>query len=242
MYKLTRPDGFDFYSGTINYRDAIGTTVRVTDFDPAEKGSCGKGLHASRNPNDCFVGAKIPCAAFRVKGVQKIAEDRVKSRYQGLRVIEEITDLDTLFGWKYQEAINPIHPFKIEPPEIQDIHIALLKEWASVWDSVWDSVRASMGASVRDSVRDSVRASVRASVRDSVWDSVWASMEDSVWAYIGSLFPGIKKWEHIEHKPDEYPFQSSVDLWKVGLVPSYDGKIWRLHGGEKAAVLYETIK
>jgi len=202
MYKLTRPDGFDFYSKTINYRDNIGKIIRVTDFDPPKKGSCGKGLHASRNPNDCFIGARIPCAAFRVKGVQKIAGDKVKSRYQGLKVIEEITDLDVLFGWNYSEAINPINPFKIEPPEIQDIHIELLKKWASV--------------------------------RASVWDSMW----DSVGAYMGSLFPGIKKWKHIEHKPGEYPFQPCVDLWKMGLVPSFDGKIWQIRGGEKGEVLY----
>jgi len=242
MYKLTRPDGFDFYSKTINYRDNIGKIIRVTDFDPPKKGSCGKGLHASRNPNDCFIGARIPCAAFRVKGVQKIAGDKVKSRYQGLKVIEEITDLDVLFGWNYSEAINPINPFKIEPPEIQDIHIELLKKWASVRVSVGDSVRDSVGDSVWYSVWYSVRDSVRDSVGDSMWDSVWVSVWAPVGAYIGSLFPGIKKWKYIEHKPGEYPFQAAVDLWKVGLVPLFDGKKWRIHGGEKAGVLYETIK
>jgi len=30
-----------------------------------------------------------------------------------------------------------------------------------------------------------------------------------------------------------------VQLWELGLVPSFDGKVWRLHGGEKAAVLFE---
>jgi len=104
----------------------------------------------------------------------------------------------------------------------------------SVWASVGDSVWASVGASVKYSVRDSVR--------DSVWDSVWVSVWAPVGAYIGSLFPGIKKWKYIEHKPGEYPFQAAVDLWKVGLVPLFDGKKWRIHGGEKAGVLYETIK
>lgn len=239
MYKLTRPDGFDFYSGTVNYRDAIGTTIRVTDFDPPKTGSCGKGLHASRNPNDCFVGAKIPCAAFRVKGVQKIAGDKNKSRYQALKVIEEIKDLDKLFGWKYTEAIDPIHPFKTIPPEITDRHIEILKQW--------DYVRASVRASVRYSVRDYVWDSVRDSVWDSVWDSMWGyigdyvrdSVRDSVWAYVGSLFPNVKKWKYINHVKGEYPFQPSVDLWRAGLVPSFDGTTWRLHGGQHGEVLWE---
>jgi len=27
--------------------------------------------------------------------------------------------------------------------------------------------------------------------------------------------------------------------WKMGLVPSYDGKLWRLHGGKDAEILWE---
>jgi hypothetical protein len=61
----------------------------------------------------------------------------------------------------------------------------------------------------------------------------------SVWAYVGSIFiPVVKKWEYIDHKKGEYPFQPAVDLWKIGLVPSYDGKMWRLHGGPKGKVLW----
>uniref|UniRef100_A0A6M3KBX6 Uncharacterized protein n=2 Tax=viral metagenome TaxID=1070528 RepID=A0A6M3KBX6_9ZZZZ len=65
--------------------------------------------------------------------------------------------------------------------------------------------------------------------------SVW----NFVGAYFGSLFPNIEKWEYIKHKKGIYPFQSAVDLWKSGLVSSYDGKIWRLHGKKKAEILWE---
>jgi len=60
-----------------------------------------------------------------------------------------------------------------------------------------------------------------------------------VWAYISSLFPNIKKWKYIEHKEGVNPFQSSIDLWHMGLVPSFDGKVWRLHKGKKAEVVLE---
>jgi hypothetical protein len=148
-----------------------------------------------------------------------------------------------------------VHPFKIKPPaKIAKQHIALLKQWDSVRDSVRDSVGdsvrdsvgasvwASVGDSVRDSVRDSVwdsvGASVWASVRDSVRDSVWASVRDSVGAYTGSFFV-INQWKYIKHPAGEYPFAPCVKLWEKGLVPSFDGKTWRLHGGEKAAILFE---
>jgi hypothetical protein len=39
-----------------------------------------------------------------------------------------------------------------------------------------------------------------------------------------------------------YPFRSVVSLWKLGLVPSFDGKIWRLHGGPKGEILFEITR
>ena len=145
-----------------------------------------------------------------------------------------------------KEIINPL---KIQPPEkITKEHINLLKEWASIsdsfrasvsasiWASVWDSVWDSVRASVRDSIWDSISASIIASIRasrdsiwDSIWDLIWASISASVRAYISTFF-------NIKYK---YDFSSTVKLWEMGLVPSYDGKIWRLHGGENAKILWE---
>jgi len=142
---------------------------------------------------------------------------------------------------KLEKFINRhpiVHPFKLAPPAtIQPKHIRLLKKWASVWASVGASVGASVwasvGASVWDSVGDSVGASVRDSVRASVGDSVW----DSVWAYIGSFF-NIPVWKYVKHPKGKYPYQPLVTLWNAGLVPSFDGTTWRLHGGPEAAILF----
>jgi hypothetical protein len=99
---------------------------------------------------------------------------------------------------------------------------------------VRDSVRDLVGDSVRDLVWDLVGDSVR----DLVWDSVWNSVRVSVGAYISSFFD-LKEWKYIKHEPGENPFQPCIDLWEQGLVSSFDGKTWRLHGGEKAEILYE---
>ena len=109
-----------------------------------------------------------------------------------------------------------VHPFKITPPKkITKKHNDLLKEWASV--------------------RASVRASVGASVR--------ASVGDSVWAYCGSFFLLPRDtWKYTENiRTDEYPFLPLVKLWEMGLVPSFDGKLWRLHGGPDAKILWEGV-
>lgn len=69
--------------------------------------------------------------------------------------------------------------------------------------------------------------SVWDSVRNSVGNSVW----DSVWAYSYSFFK-------INYG---YDFSPCVHLWEMGLVPSFDGKIWRLHGDRNGRVVWEGI-
>lgn len=147
--------------------------------------------------------------------------------------------------------IKPIiDPWKIRKrKKIVPKDLALLKNWASVWDSVEDSVYGSLGdsvgdlveTSVRTSVGNSVRASVEASVEVSVRVSLGDSLVDSVWdsvrAYVSSFFD-LPKWKYIKHKKGQNPFQSAIDLWHRGLVPSFDDKIWRLHG-PKGKILKE---
>jgi hypothetical protein len=110
--------------------------------------------------------------------------------------------------------INPLELKMVKKPT--KAQIKLLEEW--------DSVRASVRDSVWASVRDSVRASVGASVGASVWDSVRA--------YISSFFD-------IKYNLD---FSPCIKLWEQGLVPSFDGKTWRLHSGKKATIVYEWTK
>jgi hypothetical protein len=106
-----------------------------------------------------------------------------------------------------------------------------------VGDSVADSVVESVVDRVGDSVADSVVESVGHSLWDSVVESVGPSAWDSVWAYTGSFFR-IPVWKYVKHHKGKYPYQPLMALWKTGLVPSFDGTTWRLHGGPKAAVLF----
>ena len=73
------------------------------------------------------------------------------------------------------------------------------------------------------------------------WASVRASVWDSVRAYNGTFFVLPREsWKYTENiKTEEYPFQCLATLWERGLVPSFDGKKWRLHGGKDAEILYE---
>lgn len=204
-YKIARPDGWDFYTGsTINYRDALGKTVVVPNPTMLPADLCSPGvLHASRLAEDCFQGGHIPCSLYRVQGTPIISDD-TKAGFLKMDVLQEI-DPAVHFKWRYAEAANPMNLLLLPVPQVTPEDIALLAAWASVRGSVW------------------------ASVGDSVGDSVW----DSVCAYTGWIFaPVIPKWRV------EYPYQSAVDLWRRGLVPSYDGRVWRLHAGPSTQIVY----
>jgi hypothetical protein len=152
-YKLAKPDGWDYYTGnTINYRENIGKVVKIPS--DAKPQLCSSSvIHACKNPNDCFVGANIPCSAYLVEG-KSLVDNGKKYGFKELYVVSEITDLDKLFGWNYSEVSNPINPINIKKHKLTKNDIELLKKWASVRASVWASVRDSVGASVGDSVRD----------------------------------------------------------------------------------------
>jgi len=148
----------------------------------------------------------------------------------------------------FKEIVEPliikpiVKPFELPKVEqVTDEQIGWLKAWNSVRDSVWDSVRGSVfdsvGDSVGDSVRDSVFDSVWDSVRNSVWDSVGASVGDLVLDSVGDLVGAyISSFFKIAY---EYDFSPAIKLWESGLVPSFDGKTWRLHSGTIADVVYE---
>lgn len=151
-----------------------------------------------------------------------------------------------------------IHPFRDRHRKrVTKKDVELLKQWAEVRDSVrkavWGSVTDSVWGSVCYSVCYSVWDSVWCAARDVVWDSVWysvgysvhksvyysvhKSVRDSTYAYISSFFK-LDEWKHINHEPGKNPYQPCIDLWEKGLVPSFDGKVWRLHG-ERGKVLKE---
>ena len=113
---------------------------------------------------------------------------------------------------RLDEVRHPINPLTDIPERkmVTKKDLAMLKEWRLVGDSVGDSVGGSM------------------------------------WAYIGSLFR-VHYWRHIdwEKRPfnkigkGNYPFRSGEYLWRHGLVPSFDGTIWRLYTGPKAKVIWK---
>lgn len=245
--------------------DVLGKKMVCEDFDDDENEDCSirfyatdiKGLiYSLNNHKDNRV--------FEVEmGGRSVINSEYKQGFEEQIIIKMLPDSEVKklikeesdkMDWDYYHACYPVNPLKINKPFDKEKALKLLKEWVSVRNSVWYSVRYSIRGSVGGSVWASVRDSVGGSVWASVWDSVWASVRDSVrtsvwasvwdcfYAYISSFFPNIKKWRGIDHKEGVNPFQSGIDLWHMGLVPSFDGKVWRLHKGINAEIVLEITE
>jgi hypothetical protein len=246
--------------------DVLGKKMVCEDFDDDIKKECAARFYATDVDGLVYsLNENKDNRVFEVEmGGRSVINSEYKQGFEEQIIIKMLTDSEVKklikeesdkMDWDYYHACYPVNPLKLNKPFDKEKSLKLLKEWASVWVSVWASVLYSVKASVSDSVwysvwdsvwysvrysvGDSVWYSVNASIWVSVWDSVKASVRDFIYAYISSFFPNIKKWEGIEHKKGVNPFQSGVDLWHMGLVPSFDGEVWRLHKGEKAEVVLE---
>jgi hypothetical protein len=255
LYKvLKRVDG-KLISPFQGYEYEPGKKYVCENFDPDPSEDCSHGLYATGIDGTIYSFCNLPgYEVWEVEvGGRSVEIDQFKRRYERIKLIREVSQDEVKelalaeekkVGYKLAEALFPINPLLVKRTgcTVTDEEIELLRKWASVgnlvWDSVWDSIRASVGNLVGDSVWASVRDLVGNSVWDSVWNLVGNSVGASVRAYISSLFPNITKWKYIDHPEGENPFQPCIDLWHKGLVPSFDGKTWRLHAGEKAEVVW----
>jgi hypothetical protein len=262
LYKVLKHIDGKLFSPFQSYEYEPGREYICVDFDPNPAEDCSRGYYATDIDGIIYSFRNLPgYEVWEVEvGGKRVEIDQFKRRYERIKLVrqvplEEVRALaeaeEEKIGYKLAEALFPVNPLKIEAGPVTEEEINLLKKWGSVWVSIWGSVWVSVRDSVWDSVRGSIWGSIRGSVwdsvcdsiRGSVWDNLRGSVEDSVWgsvwAYISSLYTSIKKWEYIDHPEGENPFQPCIDLWHRGFVPSFDGKIWRLHAGEKAEIVWE---
>ena len=223
-----------------NFKYKLGKEYHCPEIDMCKDNDCSNGLYATGLEGILYSNLSNGKQVYEceVRG-KEVVIDQFKQRFEYLKLIRKVPlkELEPLLkkeskklGYDLYRALVPVNPLAFKPNKPTKKDIANLKKWDSVGYSVGDSV----GGSVRDSVGDSVR--------DSVWGSVRDSVRDSVGAYISSLFPNIKDWKYIYHKKGINPFQSCIDLWHRGFVPSFDGEIWRLHSGKKAEIVFEIHK
>lgn len=241
LYKVLDDDLSSPFTGTdwSGYVDS-GEWATCCNFNADKRRQCADGFYATEIEGLTF-SLRPDRRVFEVEvDGRKVEVDKDKRRYEKMRFLREVFEPEIraearrFTAYNLEEALYPINPLLLSAPKVGSEQIRLLGEWKGSRNAA-DNI----GASVWDIIRESFWGYVWFRTRNSVWGNVWirvgGSARESVWgcawAYAGSLLPA--GW------PDGYPFEAGVKLWRQGFVLSFDGKVWRLHAGPEADIVYE---
>ena len=138
-YKATRPDGTDFYTGTVDYAAALetGKRVKVNTSTRIEYTCCtGDVLHASDVPTETLIGGSWPCRLFEVTG-RPVAQKGHKYGFRSLAVVREVEAWRAL-GPQGRELARLVERVgSLTADETRDLYAA----WGAAWDAAWDAAR-----------------------------------------------------------------------------------------------------
>ncbi len=254
----------DLKSPFQSYKYKIGKEYHCKNFDNNPNNQCSKGYYATNIDGILYANLANNRQVFECEVWGEAIEiDQYKMRYENIKLTRKLEKLEIIkllnkkdYGFNIIQAVYPIQPFSIAVV-VNDNHIDLLKQWIRVCNKIKQRVSVSATDSILGSdtdITDDLGGAVCNSLIDMTGDPAYVSawhlihlgtipVKKSVWdligAYYSSMFPTIKKWKYIDHKEGKNPFQPAIDLWNEGLVPSFDGETWRLHGGKNAEILHQ---
>ncbi len=170
FFKATRPDGTDFYTGTIDYGAALasGDTIRL-DSDETEFPGPGW-LHLATVPTECD-GMTWPCRLFEVEPVGEFHHDEDHPHKIGCREVRVLRELPAheAFGPQGEQVAALIERARcLTAAEIKRLHAA------------WDAARGA----ARDAAWNAARDAARGAARDAAWDAAWYAAWDAAWSLV----------------------------------------------------------
>ncbi len=168
-YKATRPDGTDFYTGTVDYGAALasGDTIRL-DSDETEFPGPGW-LHLATVPTECD-GMTWPCRLFEVEPVGDVHHDEDHPHKIGCREVRVLRELPAheAFGPQGEQVAALIERARcLTAAEIKRLHAA------------WYAARAAARAAARYAAWDAARAAARYTARNAAWDAAGYAAGDA---------------------------------------------------------------
>lgn len=150
FWKATRPDGTDFYSGTIDYAAALTSGQPVTVPEVGDPSCCtGTVLHASTVPTETLTGGSWPCRLFEVVGTP-VAEEWHKRGFFSLTVVREV-DAHLALGPQGEHVAALIdRAERLDHQEASDLRSAV---GAAGRDTAWVAIRGTSRVAAVDAAR-----------------------------------------------------------------------------------------
>jgi hypothetical protein len=181
-FKATRPDGTDFYSGTVRY--AVGKRVRPLPFEGKRK-LCGEGvLHASDVPAETLVGRRWwPCRLFEVTGIP-FASKGHKHGFRQLSIVREV-DAHLALGLNGREVAALIdRAGRLTLEESKALDAARGDVTVAARDAAWYAARDGAGGAARAAAWYAAWYAARHAARHAARDAAWYAAGDAAMALV----------------------------------------------------------
>jgi hypothetical protein len=186
-FKATRPDGTDFYSGTVAYR--VGETVSVSESARYRTAKCctGSVLHASTVPAETLIGGKWPCRLFEVTG-RPVAKEGHKRGFRKLTILREV-DAHLALGPQGEHVAALIQRAGgLSAAEAEGLYAARDAVWAAAryvaGNAAWNAAREAVWAAAWNAARKAVWAAAREAAGEAAWATAWDAAQVAAWALV----------------------------------------------------------
>jgi hypothetical protein len=176
-YKAVRPDGTDFYGGTVRWAPPENHDgewiVRHPTSEKTNLGNAATYLSVSTEATDC-TGMNWPCRLFEVEAVGETGQQGfwgLPSKVIGLafRVIRELPAWKALGPQGQQLAALLDRIAGITQDEVRELL------------SAQANARGAARGAARDAARDAVWGAARVAARDAAWDAALDAAWGAVW-------------------------------------------------------------
>jgi len=188
-YKATRPDGRDFFSGTIDYAAALVSGDVIRHPDQRVKDDPSTYLSVSVEPADC-TGFSWPCRLFRVEPVGRAIEASDlpnKRAVSALRVVEELPAHMALGPNGEAVAALLERVRAMTPKQIRRLDAA--------WDAARDAARVAAWVAAWNAARVAARVAAGVAAGDAAWNAAWNAAGD---AALGLVVRDLISTEHFD--------------------------------------------
>lgn len=217
-YKAVRPDGTDFFSGTVAWMPLDGVIPPegwlVTHPTATRLGPYADTyLSVSTEVADC-TGMRWPCRLLRVEPAGRAVrhlDEELPHKWCSLawRTVEELPAHQAL-GPEGAEVVAILErAAKITPTEAQALQTTRTAEWYDSWeaahDVVWAVATDSGWYAGWYAAREAAWQVAREATWDAVWDHEWDTMREAVRDAVGATFLR-------NQIPDEY-YDILMDPW-----------------------------
>ena len=201
-FKAVRPDGTDFYTGTVRWAPEQGGIpaegiVVTHPTSTTWKRDHATHLCASTSPTDC-TGFKWPCRLLEVEPVAEVHEhEGCKVSALSWRVLRELPATQALGpqGASVAALIDGMGRLDAESlARLADAAWDAARDAARVaaWDAAWDAARVAAGDAARVAARDAAGyAAWVAAAALVAWDLIAPGQRDTLTAPIRTALPNL---------------------------------------------------